>query len=214
MIVIKKSLIKVLVRNFRNYKNNLISIIKDNPFTFILVIGLVIRAFFVLRADFPLNDGGFFYKMTQELVENNFEIPLYTSYNHANIPFAYPPLGFYVAGFLSSFLNINLIEVFRFLPLVVSVLTIPAFYLMAKELFSQKFAIISSFIFTVLPRSFMWMIMGGGVARSFGFLFSILSLFFGVKYFNLYKKKVSIFKCFVFNFNITFSFRVVLFCYL
>lgn len=152
-------------------------------------IGFAIRTFFVVRASFPLNDGGMFYKMTQELIENSFKLPLFTSYNNVNIPFAYPPLGFYVAGIFTKVLNLNLIDVFRFLPLTVTILTIPVFFLLTKELFSKKLATISTFVFTVLPRSFIWLIMGGGMARSFGFIFSLLTLYFATKFFKIQVKK-------------------------
>ncbi|MBN1168949.1 glycosyltransferase family 39 protein [Candidatus Woesebacteria bacterium] len=185
-----KKFIKGLVDNicdtFVSFKNELL---KLNPFIPIFITGSIIRIFFTLRANFPLNDGGMFYKMTQELMDNSFRLPMFTSYNHSNIPFAYPPLGFYAAGITSRVFNISLINVFRFLPLIITILTIPAFYIYAKELFPKKLAIISAFIFSVIPRSFMWLIMGGGITRSFGLLFSLLTLYFAKKYFREHSKK-------------------------
>jgi hypothetical protein len=168
------------LRTFDLIKENLL---RQDLFVPIFAVGSAIRIFFVLEADFPLNDGGLFYKMTQELVENNFRLPLFTSYNHASIPFAYPPLGFYVAGILTKLFNISLINIFRFLPLAVSILTIYAFYILVKELFPLKTALLSTFIFVLLPRSFMWQIMGGGVARSLGLFFSLLTLINAAAYF-------------------------------
>ena len=63
-----------------------------------VLAGLLVRAIPVLTADFPLNDGGLFYAMTRDLQHANFLLPATTSYNGLGIPFAYPPLGFYVAG--------------------------------------------------------------------------------------------------------------------
>ena len=71
-----------------------------------LLVGGYIRLSMALSATFPLNDGGLFYQMTQELVANQFRLPFFTSYNHLNIPFAYPPLAFYLTGALNQLLRL------------------------------------------------------------------------------------------------------------
>lgn len=63
-----------------------------------VTLGLILRLLPALSADFPLNDGGLFYLMTRELQGAHYALPVYTSYNSAQIPFAYPPLAFYIAG--------------------------------------------------------------------------------------------------------------------
>ncbi len=55
------------------------------------------------QSTFPtakVNDGGFFFSMTRDLEASNFRIPAFTTYNGGHIPFAYPPLGFYLAAIL------------------------------------------------------------------------------------------------------------------
>ena len=44
------------------------------------LIGGMIRFYFVLRVDFPLNDGGLFLTMIEDLLTNNFSLPWFTSY--------------------------------------------------------------------------------------------------------------------------------------
>jgi hypothetical protein len=140
-------------------------------------IGLLIRGSRVLSAGFPLNDGGLFYAMMKDLQHAGYALPRFTSYNSAEIPFAYPPLGLYVGAFLDNVTPLSLLDVLRFLPLAVNTITIAAFILLARSLLSSRAAVIAAaFAFALLPRSFMWMIMGGGVTRSFGFLFAILAL--------------------------------------
>lgn len=135
------------------------------------------RAFHVLSADFPLNDGGMFYVMVRDLQSSAYRLPDYTSYNSASIPFAYPPLPFYIAALLSDFTPLNLIDVFRFLPLIVSVLTIPAFFWLGRAILrSDNMALIAVFAFALLPRSFNWEIVGGGLTRSLGFMFALFAL--------------------------------------
>ena len=146
-----------------------------------VLIGAFVRAYYVLTADFPLNDGGLFFQMTRDLQAAQFRLPATTLYNFADIPFAYAPLGFYAAGLLELVTPLTLVDIFRFLPLTVSCLMVGAFALLARDLVPSRIAVvIAVFAFALVPRTFIWMIMGGGVTRSFGLLFAIMALHFVV----------------------------------
>jgi hypothetical protein len=146
------------------------------------LFGAIIRCFFVFSSKFPLNDGGMFYTMVQDLQAASFKLPLFTTYNNANIPFTYPPLPFYLAGFLNSILKIDLINILRFLPLFFSILTIPAFYFVSRQLLqSKQQQILATFLFAVLPTGYTWQIMGGGLTRSMAFFFTFLALYYFIK---------------------------------
>ncbi|MDO9302752.1 MAG: hypothetical protein Q7T89_15305, partial [Anaerolineales bacterium] len=67
-----------------------------------LLFGAVVRFVPAASNGFPLNDGGMFYTMIRDLQANHYILPQFTSYNFADIPFAYPPLGFYIAASLSD----------------------------------------------------------------------------------------------------------------
>src|SRR5262245_20023050 len=96
-------------------------------------LGLFVRLVLVMQGDgFPLNDGGMFYAMIDDLKAANYRLPEFTSYNGGAIPFAYPPLAFYGAAILSDVAGISTIDILRFWPLAFSVLTIPAVYLLAR----------------------------------------------------------------------------------
>jgi hypothetical protein len=62
--------------------------------------------------------------MVEDLIASGFRLPIYTEYNQLNIPFAYPPLPFYLAGFVSRYLRVPLIEVIRWLPTLISLLLV------------------------------------------------------------------------------------------
>ncbi|HZP26833.1 MAG TPA: 6-pyruvoyl-tetrahydropterin synthase-related protein [Dehalococcoidia bacterium] len=142
-----------------------------------LLLGAGVRLAHVLPSDFPLNDGGMFFAMVRDLQYNDFRLPAYTSYNSFDIPYAYPPLPFYIAGFLDRMTPLGLLTILRFLPLVYSVLTIGAFYLLAKRLLKSSLAVSAATItFALLPRAFKWEIVGGGLTRSLGFLLAVLFL--------------------------------------
>jgi hypothetical protein len=142
-----------------------------------VVLAIAVRTFLVLSRGFPLNDGALFFLMSQEVSDHAFRLPAWTAYNAANIPFAYSPLGFYLAAFLHVVTGADLVGLFRVLPLVFSCLCVLAFYLLARELIPTRSTVIAALAtFAVLPRSFLWLIMGGGLTRSIGFLFAILAL--------------------------------------
>jgi hypothetical protein len=145
--------------------------------TLAIALGCVVRARPVLLADFPLNDGGLFYVMTDELQRAHFRLPDFTSYNAAHIPFAYPPFGFYIAGMLVEIPSWTLIRIVQFLPLATTCATLVAFLLLARAMLSDRVAVVAALTaFALAPRSFIWLVMGGGLTRAFGFLFTILAL--------------------------------------
>ena len=142
-----------------------------------LALAVIIRAWLVASRDFPLNDGALFYLMTEELGANGFRLPSMTAYNAAGIPFAYSPLGFYLAAGLHSTIGIGLVDLFRILPVIFGSLCVVAFYLLARDIIPSRATVAAAVCtFAVLPRSFLWLIMGGGLTRSLGFLFAILAL--------------------------------------
>lgn len=145
----------------------------------ILIVSLFFGAFVrfapTVMAGAPINDGGMFYAMIEDLKANHFLLPAYTTYNYLNIPFAYPPLSFYVGGFLSS-LGFSTLAVIRWLPPLASTLSILAFYWMAIQMLeSKKTAALSTLAYAMMPRSFSWYVMGGGLSRAFGVLFLLLA---------------------------------------
>lgn len=142
-----------------------------------IVLGVVVRAIHTLPKGFPPNDGGLFYAMVRDLQLNGYRLPELTSYNSGSIPYAYAPLSFYLAGFLNDVTGIPLITLFTIIPFVATAATVPAFYVLARAILpSRVAAIVALFVFAVIPRSFIWMLMGGGITRSLGFLFAIIAL--------------------------------------
>lgn len=143
----------------------------------ITLFGFFIRAARVWRYDFPLNDGGLFYAMARDLQRSAYLLPWVTTYNDAGIPFAYSPFGIYVVALLGQITPFSLDALFRIVPLLVTTGMIVAFAALAREILRAKpAAIAATLAFVLIPRSFIWLLMGGGVTRSFGMLFAILAL--------------------------------------
>lgn len=140
------------------------------------LIGAVWRFIPVWSHAFPVNDGGLFYTMAEDLRRNNFALPWTTSYNQAGIPWAYPPLGLYLAAALAA-AGMPLLSVLRLVPSLVSVLTVPAFARLARLLLpTPRQAAWATMGFALLPLGFMQSIKGGGITRAPGLLFALLAL--------------------------------------
>ena len=141
----------------------------------ITLFGIFVRIIHIWTADFPLNDGGLFYVMTRELIENNYWLPKFSSYNSLNIPFAYPPFPLYLAALITNLGGLDGLVVVRFLPTLISLFTIPIFYLLSRDITSSTTqALFATVAFAFVPRSFVWLIMGGGLTRAPGYLFALL----------------------------------------
>ena len=140
-----------------------------------LLFGAFVRLLPVLQSPFPLNDGGLFYTMAQDILAAGFKLPLYTTYNHAGIPFIYPPLGLYLLAFLSRYFPA--LQLVRWLPVVYGSLSILAFFFLARTVFKDLLkASFATLAFAMIPSAAGILIQGGGVTRALGYLFCLLAL--------------------------------------
>jgi hypothetical protein len=142
-----------------------------------LIFGAWLRLSAAWMAGFPVNDGGLFYRMILDLQANHYIPPLYTTYNNINIPFAYPPLTFYIGAVLSDFLHVSPLVIIRWVPGIVNTVCIFAFYHLAKEILDDALKSgLAALVFAVTPHMATWLSMGGGLTRSFGTLFMMLTI--------------------------------------
>ncbi len=142
-----------------------------------ITIGIYLRFNPTLQAGFAINDGGMFAVMVDDLRANGFALPRFTTYNHLDIPYAYPPLGFYLGALVSIIFGWDSIQVVRWAPAFFASLSIPAFYLLALQLLKNQFhAAVSTLFLALMPRALWWFVMGGGLTRSPGQFFMLLTL--------------------------------------
>jgi hypothetical protein len=147
-----------------------------------IILGAVVRIQYISNSKYPINDGGLFFQMVEDLIDNGFRLPKYTTYNQANIPYAYPPAAFYLTGWMHTYFGIPTLTLFQYLPVIVSVFTIPAYYYLTNGFLENKFyRALATFFFAMVPRSFEWFVMGGGITRSIGYAFAILAIYYYMK---------------------------------
>ncbi|MGI9148389.1 MAG: hypothetical protein ACR2IK_17880 [Chloroflexota bacterium] len=139
-----------------------------------LLFALAARLPYFVGSDFPLNDGGLFAVMAQDLFANHFALPAFTSYNSDSIPFAYPPGAFYAVAALHALMGFDVIAVERWLPLFADLASVVAVTALARATLRGAWAVaLAPIIFALLPRSYEWMIMGGGVTRALGYVLAL-----------------------------------------
>jgi len=139
------------------------------------LVGALVRGLPVLRADFPLHDGGLLYTMAGDLRSNGFALPAFTTYNGGQLPFAYPPLALYLAAALNA-LGVPLLTVIHYLPLVLSIASIPIAFLVARQLLGEPHALVAAFAFALMPSAYDWIIVGGGLTRAVGLVLGLLTI--------------------------------------
>lgn len=138
--------------------------------------GIFARFFPTLQSGFPPNDGGMFLSMTRDLKVSAYALPKFTSYNHIQIPYAYPPFGFYLGRILADILPVSDLDILRFLPPLAHSLTILAFYYLAADILKSKpLGALAGALYGLNPGAYSWFVMGGGLTRSFGALFLLLT---------------------------------------
>lgn len=149
----------------------------DLIFIIAIFLGAFMRFNPTLLAGFAINDGGMFAVMVNDLKASHYFLPAFTTYNHLNIPFAYPPLGFYLGRIASDLFRWSAPQTLRWVPAFFASLSVAAFYLLARRLLRNKYyAALSTLFFALMPRALSWYVMGGGLTRSPGQLFMLLTL--------------------------------------
>ena len=157
------------------------SITRDEWGTLILFLAILLGTYLrfnpTMLAGFAVNDGGMFAVMVDNLRANHYLIPAFTTYNFSNIPFAYPPLGFYFGALAADLFGMSSVNIVRWLPALFASLSIPAFYFLSLHFFKDKYhASLATLFFAFVPRAFFWMVMGGGLTRAPGQFFMLLAL--------------------------------------
>jgi hypothetical protein len=151
-------------------------------FVAVLLIGFVLRAVPVVSHAWPVGDGGLFYQMVGELRANGLALPATTTYDHAGIPFAYPPLALELAAILESLTGLARADVFKWLPLTFATLCVPAVYLVVSELQPDRVrALFATLVYATLPFAWEWLTMGSGVTRSVGGFLALLAVWQGLR---------------------------------
>lgn len=139
-------------------------------------VAVLLRLHYFTDSDLPINDGALFYVYTAAILENDLALPTAVEFNDFTLPFAYPPLSFWFSSLLVSVFGFDLLGVVKYVPLVSNLGYLALFVAFLRALkVPWSTATLASAIFFLSHRSFEYLIMGGGLSRSTGAVFTLAS---------------------------------------
>jgi hypothetical protein len=104
------------------------------------------------------------------------------TYNGEEIENIYPPVAFYIVGQIQQIFGWELIEIFRWYPLVMSIAAIFIVHDFCRYYFEDdQEALIATALFALMPVTIISSIGGGGVVRATGAFFALTSIYMGYR---------------------------------
>jgi hypothetical protein len=132
---------------------------------------------------FPIRGGGLYTAFSVSILQNGFGYPeIIPFFSPDGVPFVYPPLAFYGVAALSKIPGLDPIVLHTVLPIVLSILVVPLFYLLADEYLEKgSYALFGTFIFaaTAGVPDFMT---GDGLVEVAGTAFLLIGLLYLVRF--------------------------------
>ncbi|AEN07852.1 hypothetical protein Halar_0621 (plasmid) [halophilic archaeon DL31] len=149
-----------------------------------LIASIAISLIYLLTHPYPAFSGGLFLHSGEIILQNNYILPSTIPYfANGTVPFAYPPLGFYVVAVLRD-LGFGHITITRFVPAILTVLyIIPAFYLGRDLLGGRIYGSVFAFIIAISPEILLFTLPAGGIVRAWAMLFTLIGLNAGLRLF-------------------------------
>lgn len=150
-----------------------------------LGVGGVVYIAYLNTHAHPAYEGGLYLQIAEEIVQNGYALPKHIPhYLEGGIPFAYPPLMFYVIAVITDFTGVDPVSLELYAPGLVTIAYLIPYYFTAKELLgTSRKAGIASIFFAVTPPVLRWHISAGGIVRAPAVLFMLIGVYVGLKLF-------------------------------
>ncbi|WP_227377391.1 ArnT family glycosyltransferase [Haladaptatus halobius] len=150
----------------------------------VLAVAVFVSSAYLLTHPYPAYGAGLFLEISETIAERNYAFPKrIAGYTRGGVPFAYPPLAFYVTALLLD-IGVDPLVITRALPTVVTALAFVPYYFLARELLpSPNRAGVAAIIAAVTPVLLEWHLSAGGIVRAPAFLLLLTGLYFGVRLF-------------------------------
>jgi hypothetical protein len=145
-----------------------------------LLPGVVAVAVYLLTNAYPAYGAGLYAQIAERIVARGYAPPArIPGYTADGVPFAYPPLQFYVFAVLLD-LGGDPVAVSRFLPGVAVVASLLPVYLLARDYTGSRPAGSAAAAMVALnPQVLQWHVSAGGVVRAFAFLYALTAIYAG-----------------------------------
>jgi hypothetical protein len=139
-----------------------------------ILLGTVIRLVHLAFIDvtLPFRLGGLFLEFAEQIAASGYSLPhRIPFYTDGGLPFAYPPLPFYVEAVLLDLLSLPKFLVVNLLPPAIAVLCLPSFAFLTHRLGLGPCARLTALLaYATLPTAFWEQIEAGGLAEASGSL--------------------------------------------
>ncbi len=137
-----------------------------------LLAGVLLRLghLFFIDPDAPFRLGGLFLEFSNQIIKNHFLLPANIPYySRDGLPFAYPPLPFYVQAIFISLFHPAKFATVNTIPPFVAALSVPSFYYLIKQFITDRleaWSVLAAFVF--IPNVYLDPIEAGGLSEAFG----------------------------------------------
>ena len=147
------------------------------PEMLILCISLGLYFLNAFRYKFPLGYAGLYTLMAERLASNNFGLPMSVPYyGPGGIPFAYPPVAFYIAAIFIK-IGLPIFDYLRFAPPAFTICSLIAIYILILRLTSSRIkAIIGATLTAAASFTYDLHVPAAGMVRAPALLFGVLGL--------------------------------------
>lgn len=148
-------------------------------------------AAYLLTHRYPAYGAGLYLETARQIAAHGYALPArIPGYTPGGVPFAYPPLAFYVLAVLIHGVGFDFIAVTRFLPgLLVLAYLVPYAVLAADLTGDRRRAVLATTLLATTPAVLKWHLSAGGVVRSMAFLFALASLAAGLRAFRTHEPR-------------------------
>ncbi|WP_168216240.1 6-pyruvoyl-tetrahydropterin synthase-related protein [Halorussus halobius] len=148
-----------------------------------LLSGLVVAYAYLRSHAYPSFGAGLYLLVAEEISAAGYALPETIPYYTAGgVPFAYPPLMFYVVAAIRDLTGLDPIAITRFLPGLVTVAYLVPLYLLGRDLLdSRPQAALACLVVAVSPPALRWHISAGGIVRAPAFLFALSGVYAGLR---------------------------------
>lgn len=148
------------------------------------LLSSVVLLYVYLRSHpYPSFGAGLYMLISERIVENGYALPkTIPYYTDGGVPFAYPPLMFYVVAVIRDVTGLGPMAISRHLPGVVTVAYLVPLYLLSRDLLrSRPQAALATLIVAVSPPVLRWHISAGGIVRAPAFLLALTGIYAGLR---------------------------------
>ncbi|WP_435115371.1 glycosyltransferase family 39 protein [Halolamina sp. C58] len=145
-----------------------------------LAAGLLAVAVYLATNPYPAYGAGLYLRIAETIAANGYASPAeITGYTADGVPFAYPPLQFYVLAVLLD-LGADPIGLARVLPSVGVLAGIVPVYLLARDYAGSRPAgALAGVAVALNPQLLQWHVSAGGVVRAFAFCYALTAIYAG-----------------------------------